>query len=167
MTTKSEKTIMKNYKLISQITMWVLLALGVVVVAMFFLGGSAGSLEVAGDYLDIPKFSDLFLTWVYILLAIVVLVTLFFVCVGQVNLFKTDKKKAIRTLCVIVGFIVLCAACWFLGSPEKIDIIGYEGTDNQGTWAQLSDAVIYMCYALVAGTLVTMCWGLVHTKTLK
>lgn len=158
---------MKNYKLISQITMWVLLALGLVVVATFFLGGSNGTLEVAGDYLDIPRFSDLFLSWVYILLAIVVLVTLFFVCVGQANLFKTDKKKAIGTLCVVVGFVGLAALCWVLGSPEKIDIIGYEGTDNQGFWAQLSDAVIYMCYTLVIGTLATMAWGLIHTKTLK
>lgn len=158
---------MKNYKLISQITMWALLALGLVVVAVFFLGGSNGSLEVAGDFLDIPRFTDLFLSWVYVLLALVVLVTLFFVCVGLANLFKTDAKKAIRTLCVVVGFVVLAGLCWLLGSPEKIDIIGYEGADNQGFWAQLSDAVIYMCYALVAGTLITMAWGLVHTKTLK
>lgn len=158
---------MKNYKLISQITMWVLLALGLVVTATFFLGGANDSLEVAGDYLDIPRFTDLFLTWVYILLAIVVLVTLLFVCIGQIKLFKTDAPKAIRTLCIVIGFIAVAAACWFLGSPEKIDIIGYEGTDNQGVWAQISDAVIYMCYTLIIATLGTMLWGIIRTKVLK
>ena len=57
---------MKNYKLIPKITLWTLLALGIVVIAMFFLGGSQGSLEVAGDFLDIPKYTDLFLTWIYV-----------------------------------------------------------------------------------------------------
>lgn len=153
--------------MISQITMWVLLVFGLVVIATFFLGGSNGTLEVAGDYLDIPRFSDFFLVWVYILLAIVVLVTLLFVCVGQANLFKTNKKKAISTLCVVLGFVLLAVLCWVLGSPEKIDIIGYEGTDNQGFWAQLSDAVIYMCYALVGGTILTMLGGIAYTQVLN
>lgn len=146
--------------------MWVLLALGVVVVAMFFLGGSAGSLEVAGDYLDIPKFSDLFLTWVYILLGIVVAVTLVFVCVEFGKLFKTDAKKAITTLCVVLAFVGIAAICWFAGSAEKIDIIGYEGEDNQGFWAQLSDAVIYMCYTLVTATILAMVGGICYTQVL-
>ena len=57
---------MKNYKLIPKIALWSLLALGIVVIAMFFAGGSDGSLEVAGDFLDIPRYSDLFLVWNYI-----------------------------------------------------------------------------------------------------
>lgn len=158
---------MKNYKLISQITMWILLVLGVAAIAAFFLGGSAGSLEVAGDYLDIPKFSDLFLVWVYILLGIVVLVTLLFVLVEFGKMFKTDAKKALTSLGVVAAFIGVAVLCWVLGSPEKIDIIGYEGTDNQGFWAQLSDAVIYMCYTLVCGTILTMLGGICYTSVLN
>lgn len=158
---------MKNYKMIPKITLWTLLALGIVFVAMFFLGGSNGSLEVAGDFLDIPRFSDAFLVWNYILLAIVVLVTLCVVVVDFVNNWKNDRKKAYTTLGVVCGFVLLGLICWLLGSPEKIDIIGYEGSDNQGFWAQLSDAVIYACYFLVAGTLIAMVWGVIHTKRLK
>lgn len=158
---------MKNYKLIPKITLWALLVLGVVAIAMFFLGGSAGELEVAGDYLNIPRFADLFLIWVYILLGIAVLVTLGIVVVEFIKNWKTNRSKAITTLCVVCGFVALACACWFLGSPEKIEIIGYEGTDNQGFWAQLSDAVIYACYALVIATIGTMIWGIIHTKRLK
>ncbi len=158
---------MKNYKMIPKITLWTLLALGIVFVAMFFLGGSNGSLEVAGDFLDIPRFSDAFLVWNYILLAIVVLVTLCVVVVDFVNNWKNDRKKAYTTLGVVCGFVLLGLICWLLGSPEKIDIIGYDGSDNQGFWAQLSDAVIYACYFLVAGTLIAMVWGVIHTKRLK
>ena len=158
---------MKNYKLIPKISLWTLLALGIVVIAMFFLGGSDGTLEVAGDFLDIPRFTDLFLVWNYILFGLVVLITLGVVVVEFCKNWKTDRRKAITTLGVVIGFVALACVCWFLGSPEKIDIIGYEGTDNEGFWAQLSDAVIFGCYTLVCATICAMIWGYIHTKRLK
>ena len=158
---------MKNYKMLPKVTLWSLLALGIVFVALFFLGGSNGSLEVAGDFLDIPRFTNAFLIWVYILLAIVILVTLAVVVVEFANNWKTNRRKAYMTLGVVCGFVVLALLCWFLGSPEKIHIVGYEGTDNQGAWAQLADAVIYACYFLIVATLGTIIWGYVHTKRLK
>lgn len=158
---------MKDYKLIPKITLWVLLALGLVFIALFFLGGSSGSLEVAGDFLDIPRFSDAFLIWNYVLFGLVVLVTLCVVVVEFANNWKTNRRKAYATLGVVCGFILLALVCWFLGSPEKIDIIGYEGSDNEGFWAQLADAVIYACYFLFAATIVTIVWGVIHTRRLK
>jgi len=158
---------MKDYKLIPKITLWVLLALGLVFIALFFLGGSSGSLEVAGDFLDIPRFSDAFLIWNYVLFGLVVLVTLCVVVVEFANNWKTNRRKAYAMLGVVCGFILLALVCWFLGSPEKIDIIGYEGSDNEGFWAQLADAVIYACYFLFAATIVTIVWGVIHTRRLK
>ncbi len=158
---------MKNYKLIPKITLWSLLALGIVFIALFFLGGSNGSLEVAGDFLDIPRFSDAFLIWNYILFGLVVLITLAVVVVEFINNWKTNRRKAYMTLGVVCGFVVLALVCWFAGSPEKIDIIGYEGTDNEGAWAQLADAVIFACYFLIVATLCTIVWGYIHTKKLS
>ena len=158
---------MKNYKMIPKITLWSLLALGSAFIALFFLGGSNGSLEVAGDFLDIPRFTDAFLVWNYFLLGLVVLITLCVVCVEFANNWKSNRRKAYMTLGVVAGFVILACVCWFLGSPEKIDIIGYEGTDNQGAWAQLADAVIYACYFLVIATIGTMIWGWAYTKNLS
>ena len=158
---------MKNYKMLPKVTLWTLLALGIVFIALFFLGGSNGSLEVAGDFLNIPRFTNAFLIWVYILLAVVILVTLAVVVVDFANNWKTNRRKAYMTLGVVGGFILLALICWLLGSPEKINIIGYEGTDNEGAWAQLADAVIYACYFLVIATLGTMIWGYVYTKKLS
>ena len=158
---------MKDYKSLPKITLLVLLALGIVFIALFFLGGSNGTLEVAGDFLNIPRFTNAFLIWVYILLAIVILVTLAVVVVEFANNWKTNRRKAYMTLGVVGGFIALALICWFLGSPEKINIIGYEGTDNEGAWAQLADAVIYACYFLVIATLGTMLWGYIYTKKLS
>ena len=144
---------MKNYKLIPKITLWVLLALGIAVIAAFFLGGNSGTLEVAGDFLNIPKFSDLFIGWIYVLLGLAILITLCVLVVKLANDFKYNPKRAIRSLCVVVGAILLCAICWFMGSDEELHIIGYEGTDNVGFWAQMADAVMYLVYILFIATI--------------
>ena len=158
---------MKNYKLLPKVTLLTLLALGILFIILFFRGGSVGSLEVAGDFLDIPRFADAFLIWNYILLGLVVLITLCVVIVDFCNNWKTNRRKAYMTLGVLFGFLALACLCWFVGSPEKVEIIGYEGEDNVGFWAQMSDAVIYACYILVVATLGTMIWGYIHTKRLK
>ena len=158
---------MKNYKLIPKITLWTLLALGIAVIAAFFLGGSQGTLEVAGDFLNIPKFTDLFLTWIYILLGLAVLITL---CVMVVKLgsdFKYNPKRAIRSLCVVAGAVVLCIICWMMGSPEELHIVGYEGTDNVGFWAQMADAVMYLVYILFAATITTVIVGACISRSRK
>lgn len=159
---------MKKYELISKVSLWVLLAIGVVISALVFLGGNqAEGLLVAGDTLDIPVYTDLFLSWNYALAGIAVLTTIAFVVAGFVALFKKDAKRAMVTLCVVCAFVLLFVLCWFLGSPEKLEIIGYEGTDNQGAWAQLADMMMFATYALLAGTLVTIIVGAICTRIKK
>ncbi len=158
---------MQNYKLISKITLWVLLAIGIIVSIMFYAGGSQGSLEVAGDFLDIPKFSDLMLNWNYILFALACICTLGFVCREFVKTLRTDAKKAIRQLAVVIAFVLLIIICWSLGSPDKVNIIGYEGTDNVGNMARLSDACIYLTYILLCGTVLAVIFGWCYTWLLN
>ena len=158
---------MKDYKLIPKIALLSLMAIGVIVSVMFYAGGSEGVHEVAGDFLDIPRFTNLFLVWNYILLALVVCITLGVVIWEFVKLYKVDKAKALRALCVVIGFIALILLCWFLGSPAEVKIIGYEGADNVGNMARLSDACLYLTYILTCATLVALVWGVIHTKRMK
>ncbi|MBQ8832760.1 MAG: hypothetical protein IJ000_04630 [Paludibacteraceae bacterium] len=158
---------MKNYKLFPKVTLWVLMVVGIIATAMFFLGGSEGSLEVAGDFLDIPKFSDVFLYWIYALVVLVILTTFGFVLAKLVETFKVDPKAGIRSILVVLAAVGLCALCWFLGSPEKVEILGYEGTDNVGNMARLSDAMMYLVYILTASTVAALVWGVIYTKVKK
>ena len=158
---------MKNYKLIPKVTLLVLMIMGILAAAMFFLGGSEGSLEVAGDFLDIPKFTNVLLCWIYVLVALVILVTFGFVIAKLVETFKVDSKRALTSVGVVLGAVVLCIICWFLGSPEKVEIIGYEGTDNVGNMARMSDAIMYLVYILTASTVAALVWGVIYTKVKK
>lgn len=159
---------MKNLNLIPKITLWVLLAVGVVVSVMFYAGGNeAMGLEVAGDILNVPVFTGLFLNWNYILLGIAICVTIYAVIASFILKFKQNKKKALATLGVVCGFVLVAVVCWFLGSPEEMHIIGYEGTDNVGAMAQMSDAIMYMTYILLCGVICTICWGAIYTRIKK
>lgn len=159
---------MKNLNLIPKITLWVLLAIGIIASVMFFVGGNeAEGMLVAGDELAIPRYTDIFLNWNYCLLIVACCVTLIAVIASFIQLFKKDTKKAIRSLVVVVGFILVALVCWFLGSPEKVDIIGYEGTDNVGAMAQMTDAIIYLTYILFAGVICTLIWGAIYSRIKK
>mgnify|MGYP006988385774 FL=1 len=158
---------MKNYKLFPKVTLWVLMVVGIVATALFFLGGSEGSLEVAGDFLDIPKFTNVLLYWIYALVVLVILVTFGFVLAKLVETFKVDPKAGVRSILVVLAAVGLCALCWFLGSPEKVEILGYEGTDNVGNMARMSDAIMYLVYILTASTVAALVWGVIYTKVKK
>ena len=158
---------MKNYKLFPKVTLWVLMLVGIVATALFFLGGSEGSLEVAGDFLNIPKFTDALLYWIYVLVGLVILVTFGFVLAKLVETFRVDPKAGVRSILVVLAAVGLCALCWFLGSPEKIEILGYEGTDNVGNMARLSDAIMYLVYILTASTVAALVLGVIYTKVKK
>ena len=140
---------------------------GIVASVMFFAGGSEGSLEVAGDFLNIPKFTDALLYWIYVLVALVILVTFGFVLAKLVETFKVDPKAGVRSILVVLAAVGLCALCWFLGSPEKVEILGYEGTDNVGNMARMSDAIMYLVYILTASTVAALVWGVIYTKVKK
>ena len=158
---------MKNYKLFPKVTLWVLMVVGIIATALFFLGGSEGSLEVAGDFLDIPKFTNVLLYWIYALVVLVILVTFGFVLAKLVETFKVDPKRGLVSVGVVLGAVALCALCWILGSPEKIEILGYEGTDNVGNMARMSDAIMYLVYILTASTVAALVWGVIYTKVKK
>ena len=158
---------MKNYKLFPKVTLWVLMLVGIVASVMFFAGGSEGSLEVAGDFLNITKFTDTLLYWIYVLVGLVILATFGFVLAKLVETFKVDPKAGIRSVVVVLAAVALCALCWFLGSPEKIEILGYEGTDNVGNMARMSDAIMYLVYILTASTIAALVWGVIYTKVKK
>ena len=143
------------------------MVVGIIATAMFFLGGSEGSLEVAGDFLDIPKFSDVLLYWIYALVVLVILATFGFVIAKLVGTFKVDPKRGLTSVVVVLAAVGLCALCWFLGSPEKVEILGYEGTDNVGNMARLSDAMMYLVYILTASTVAALVWGVIYTKVKK
>lgn len=152
---------------IPRILLYVLMAICIVCGLMFYAGGTEGSLEVAGDFLDIPRFTDLFLYWCYILVVLALVITLVVVLTNYIFSFKYTPKRAIRTLSYVCVFVLILVVSWFLGSPEELPIVGYEGTDNVGFWAQCTDMIIYSVYVLVVAVVATIIGAAIYVKFRK
>ena len=145
-------------------TLWAFIAISVVVIAIFFFGGTMEIEGNAGELLSTYVHTNLFLNWTYILLAISVIVTLVAVTGSFITSFRRDTKKAIGTLVVLVVFALVFVISWFIGSPEKLEIIGYEGTDNVGFWAQYSDMCMVATLIFSAATILSLVGSVFYTK---
>lgn len=157
------------YKLVQKISTFTILVLGiisVVLVALIYFGGNAESLTVGEDSLTVPKFTDALLYWTYFLVILTLAITLILTIIGFVRRLIDNPGSAFKTLIPFAIFALIFVVSWFLGSPEKINIIGYEGTDNVGVWAQLTDMFIFTIYTLFVGIALTIVGSGIY-KSLK
>ena len=154
-------------KLIGNISKFTILVLGiisVILVALIYFGGNAESLIVGEDSLTVPKFTDPLIYWCYFLIALTICITLGLTLIGFIKKLIESPKDGLKSLITLAVFVVLFVVAWLLGSSEKISIIGYEGTDNVGFWAQFTDMIIYATYALFVAIIATIAGAGIYTK---
>ncbi len=154
-------------KLVGNISRFTILTLGiisVILVALIYFGGNAESLSVGEDTLTVPKFTDTLIYWCYFLIALTICITLGLSLIGFIKKLIENPKDGAKSLAVIAAFVVLFVVAWMIGSPEKVSIIGYEGTDNVGFWAQFTDMIIYATYALFVAIIGTIAGAGIYTK---
>ena len=149
---------------ISGITVLLLGIVSVVLVALIYVGGNAESLTIGEDVLTVPKFTEPLIFWCYILIGLTIGITLILTLIGFVKTFAESPLAGLKTLIPIAIFVVLFVVAWSLGSSEKVSIIGYEGTDNVGFWAQFTDMIIYAIYALFIAVIATIAGSAIYTK---
>ncbi len=149
---------------ISGITVLLLGIVSVVLVALIYVGGNAESLTIGEDVLTVPKFTEPLIFWCYILIGLTIGITLILTLIGFVKTFAESPIAGLKTLIPIAIFVVLFVVAWSLGSSDKVSIIGYEGTDNVGFWAQFTDMIIYAIYALFIAVIATIAGSAIYTK---
>jgi len=142
-----------------------LVSISIILVVLMYVGGNASSIDVAGDALTVPKFTDTLLYWTYFLLGLAICITLFMALLGYVKTFISSPKTALNTLIPLVLFVLLFIVAWSLSTGERMSIIGYEGTENEGFWARFSEMVIYSIYALFAAIGITIIGARIYTSS--
>jgi hypothetical protein len=138
--------------------------ISVLLVALIYVGGNAEPLMVGEDALTNPNFTDPLLFWSYFLLILSVGLTLILTLVGFLKNLIENPAAAMKTLLPLIVFVLVFVVSWFLGSTEKISIIGYEGTENEGFWAQFSDMLIFASYALFIALSATIVGASLYRK---
>ncbi len=149
---------------ISGITVLLLGIVSVLLVALIYFGGNAESLVVGEDILTVPKFSEPLIFWCYFLIGLTIGITLLLTIIGFVKKMIASPVAGLKSLIPIAIFVVIFVGAWVLGSSEKVSIIGYEGTDNEGFWAQFTDMIIFAIYALFIAIIGTIAGSAIYTK---
>ncbi|MBQ3997846.1 MAG: hypothetical protein II644_00750 [Paludibacteraceae bacterium] len=162
----------ENYKIFPKIALWGTSIVSIIVVIvyaiMMFVVAPEDQLEVAGEFLAMPQFTGGYLIWAYALVGLAFLAFLVSITILLIDLFRKDAKKAIMVLVVIFTYMfIVPAICFVLANGDAVNIIGYEGTDNSGIWARISEMMLYWTYFAVAITLCAMGWGIVHKSINK
>lgn len=152
---------------LSKYAMYCLILVAVIASALFFFGGNSGTHEVGGDILDVPRFTDTFLNVCYAFTGIALVLTLCAVIYVFASRAAIDPKGALLSLIPLLLFIVLFVICWFLGDDSEMKIIGYEGHDNVGFWAQMTDAIIYYIYSLICIAVAAIIGGAIYGRITK
>jgi hypothetical protein len=134
-----------------------LVIVSAILVLLIYVGGNTNSLmNAAGEALDVPKYTDALLYWSYTLVALMLIITITNTAISFAKKLKQSPMMALKSLLPILAFLMVFVISWFMGSTEKMTIIGYEGNGNEGTWAQFTDMVIYSIYAIFGGLIITI-----------
>lgn len=142
----------------------VLVAVSVILVTLIYVGGNGAPIDFAGESLTVPKFTDALLYWTYALTILAVCITILGALSNYVKEFISAPKSALKSLIPLVLFALVFIVAWNLGTGERMSIIGYEGTENEGFWAQFSDMMIYVIYALFIGIGLTIVGSRIYVK---
>lgn len=152
---------------ISKYILRVLMIASAVLLVCFYLFTGDDTIDVAGDALSVPTLTDPMLYWAYALVAGVAVCTIWSVIKQYILKFKTDKTSAIKSLATVGALVLILLVTFALGSGEKMDIIGYEGTDNEGFWAQFTDMCLYTMYVLIALAVLAIVGSSIYNKFLR
>lgn len=145
----------------------VLLVASFLMLGAFFatLGQGTESLEsAAGEAIHVPLLTDTLLYWAYALFGLAVVVTVGFSLAKFGKSLAANPGKALKGLIPIILFAGIFVVSFLMGSGERMSIIGYDGTQNEGIWAQISDMFIYTAYTLFVLVILSIVGSRIYTS---
>ncbi|MGI6074175.1 MAG: hypothetical protein ACOYEA_06015 [Fermentimonas sp.] len=131
-------------------------AISLVVMLLFYLGGQVAPQDKLVADMSQPKFTDLVLYWMYLLLGITVVVLIGFAIVGFFKGLKENPKKAMGGLVALLCLAALLVVTYIMGDGTVLSIPGYEGTDNVPGMLKLTDMWLYSIYFMLAITILSI-----------
>ncbi|MDX9747621.1 MAG: hypothetical protein RBT57_03875 [Paludibacter sp.] len=126
--------------------------------------GSESLTSASGEAIHVPLLTDVIIYWGYLLFGLAILVAVGVALYKFVKSLISNPAGAMKSVLPILLFVGIFIISFLVGSGEKMSIIGYEGTQNEGIWAQVSDMFLYTFYALFAILIVTIFGARIYTS---
>ena len=141
---------------IASIVYYVLIALSVVVLVLFFCVGFGNMESLPSGYYKSPQFTDLLMYWMYALVAICAVCTIAGAVTAKGGKIESNMPKFGKILAK-VGlwlFLPVLVISWFIGSASPI--MTGTGLYEDAFWLQATDAIIYTIYVLLVVTAIAL-----------
>jgi len=126
--------------------------------------GSESLTSASGEAIHVPLLTDVIIYWGYLLFGLAILVAVGVALYKFVKSLISNPAGAMKSVLPILLFVGIFIISFLVGSGEKMSIIGYEGTQNEGIWAQVSDMFLYTFYALFTILIVTIFGARIYTS---
>ncbi|WP_298653993.1 hypothetical protein [uncultured Proteiniphilum sp.] len=140
----------------SRLTLYIGVAITLVVLGLFYLGGQVPAQEKLVADMSQPKFADLLLYWAYALLVITVVVCVIFIIASSLNQLKESPKKTMGGFLALLGLAALLVITYVIGDGTLLNIPGYEGNDNRPPTLKMTDMWLYSSYIMFVITILAM-----------
>lgn len=136
---------MKKIELISKIVEYIALIVGVVLVVASFT-------NTAADAVVDGSATDMAIVWTCILLGLGIVLAVASECISAAS----DTKSLIKAVVAVVAAVVVIGIFWALSDDTPLNLIGYEGTQNEGNWLKVADTSLFTLYLCLGGAIVTI-----------
>ena len=155
-----------SYK-VSYYALYVMFAIILVVLGMFFFGGDAqGEAVLASVDAEMwqPAHTDALIKMRTCVLVVAIIATVVGVLFQFGAALKDNPGAALKSLIGLVILVAVVVISWTMGSEEPLVIPGYSGTENVPFWLKLTDMFLYSIYILFAGTVLAIIFSSIKKK---
>ena len=152
---------------VSYYVLYVLFAVILAVLGLFYFGGDAKDSAVlmgVDPEMWQPAQTDSLLYLMYGLFALAVVATLGAFILQFGSALKDNPVKALKSLIGLILMVIVMFVAWSMGSGEPMAISGYEGSDNVPFWLKVTDMFLYTIYFLLGATVLAMLFSSIKKK---
>lgn len=136
---------MKKVELFAKIVEYVLLIIGLVLVI-------AAYTNTASEALVDGSATDMSIIWTAILLGIGLVLAI----ASTVLATASDMKGLVKMGIGLVAAAIIIGIFWSISDDTPLNLVGYEGDQNQGAWLKVSDTGIFTTYLCLGGAVVSI-----------
>jgi len=140
-----------------QIFYWILLAVSVVLIIMFFVksGNVNNDDPWSKQIAEFGPILNYYVVWAYVLVGLAV----FFTVIFPITTMITNPKSGLKTLASIAVLALLLFVGYQLADDTIMELPGYTGSHNIPETLKLSGMGIYMMYFMLGGALIAMAFS--------
>ena len=152
----------KRISKISNIVLWVVAAISIVVFALFYLGGEAENSPWAGTQNSDPKYTETLIFWIYTMFALCIICLVGFGLFSFSTSMMEKPKSALAGLGAILAFVALLGITYSLGDTTPLEHINADSqVYNTPFWLKTTDMFIFSVYVMLTVCILSMIGGAV------